>query len=88
MWTGAIMRRILVGTRGGVAIINWPAVLLTGIVTGLVAGTAAAGTWYILTDQFHATVMPPAIALFVGWFAGESIRIRRTIPADKISPLE
>lgn len=82
------MRRILVGTRGGVSVINWPAVLFTGFIVGVVAGLAATVTWYLLTAEFHAVTIPFAIALSVGWLAGESIRISRSKPSDQLSPLE
>ena len=68
------MKRALVGTRGGKPAINWPIVLLTSLIVGVVSGLAAATTWFLLTREFHFSTILFAMALFVGLLVGESIR--------------
>jgi hypothetical protein len=81
------MKRTLVGIRGGKIAINWPAVLLTGLVVGIVSGSAAAITWFMLTGEFRFSTIFFAVALFIGLLAGESIRKIRSALPEQLSPL-
>src|SRR4051812_42298748 len=47
-----IPKRALVGRRNGKRVINWPAVLLLGVIVGVVSGAAGGATWFLLTKKF------------------------------------
>lgn len=69
-----IPQRVLVSTRNGKRVINWPVVLLLGLIVGLVTGACAAGTWFLLTREFSASAVVLPVFLAVGWFWGTAIR--------------
>ncbi len=46
------MTRDLVGIRHGKRVLNWPAIVLLGVVVGIVSGAAATVAWVALTSEF------------------------------------
>lgn len=82
------MKRILVGTRNGKPVINWPAVLVVALVVGIVVGAAWIATWYFLTQELRLPAMLFSVALSVGYFVGEAIRTRYTKPVERLTPLD
>jgi len=82
------MRKVLVGIRKGKPVINWPAVLLVGLIGGMVAGAACAAAWFLLTREFSLPALVFPVALFVGYFVGEAIRTRFWVPPEQLTSLE
>lgn len=80
--------RILVGTRGGKPVINWPTVLGVGLLVGLVAGAAGSGTWFLLTGEFSLSALILAVPLALGYFIGDAIRTRLWTPVEQLTPLD
>ncbi|MFO0965121.1 MAG: hypothetical protein U0793_05990 [Gemmataceae bacterium] len=81
-------KRILVGTRNGKAVINWPTVLVIGLLVGLVVGAAGTATWFLLTGEFSLSALLFPIPLGLGYFVGEAIRTRLSTPASRLTPLD
>src|SRR5205809_7934503 len=69
-----IPKRVLVGTRRGKRVINWPVVFLLGLIVGVVSGASGAGTWFLLTKEFSLFAVVFPVFLAVGWLWGTAIR--------------
>jgi hypothetical protein len=82
------MTRVLVGVRGGRRVINWRAVLLVGLVVGLVGGGAGAAMWFLLTKEFRVSTVLFAFALSVGWVAGTAVRDYFRLPPEQLTVLK
>jgi hypothetical protein len=55
---------------------------------GAVAGTAAAGTWFLLTQEFSLPTLIFAVPLSLGYFIGEAVRTRYSVPAEQLTALD
>ena len=73
-------KRVLVGRRDGKRAINWPIVLLFGVVVGVVAGASGGATWFVLTKKFNMFAVLIPVALFLGWFCGIALRRGWSVP--------
>jgi hypothetical protein len=82
------MKRILVGTRNGKPVINWPAVLVVAVVVGIAVGGACTATWFLLTGEFSLPALIFPMPLSVGYFVGHAIRTRLCVPAEQLTPLD
>ena len=83
-----IPKRVLVGSLNGQRVINWPVVLLMGVVVGVVTGASAAGMWFVLTREFHLSSVLLAVPLFVGVFLGTAIRRGFAVPVEQLPVLD
>jgi hypothetical protein len=68
------MRSELAVYRSGRYVSNWPAVLVIGLIVGLVAGVGYATTRLLLGGGFSFISILFAVALSIGVFAALSIR--------------
>lgn len=82
------MKRMLVGTRQGKPVINWPAGLFIALVVGTVAGSSGAGMWFLLTQEFSWSALVLPLPLALGYFAGLAIRERCRVPAHQLAALD
>jgi hypothetical protein len=82
------MRRVLVGKRNGKRVINWPSVLLVGLIVGLVSGASGAVTWFVLTGEFDLFAVVLPLFLFVGFFLGYAIRTGMSTPVEQLTDLD
>ncbi len=80
------MARVLVGTRKGKRVINWPVVLWLGLLVGVVSGAAAA--WFLLTGEFDLFAVGFAVFLCIGWFLGLAIRSGFSTPPERLRKLD
>lgn len=83
-----IRNRVVVGTRNGKRVINWPVVLCLGQIVGLVSGVSAAGTWYVLTGEFSLMSVIAPVFLATGWFWGTAIRSGYSVPVEQLTSLD
>ena len=83
-----IPKRVLVGTRNGKRVINWPVVFLLGLIVGVVSGTSGAGTWFLLTKEFSLSAVVFPVVLFVGGFSGTAIRRGFSVPIEQLPSLD
>ena len=83
-----IPKRVLVGTRRGKRVINWPVVLWLGLITGIVSGASGAGTWFLLTKGFSLFAVFFPVFLLVGWFWGTAIRNGFSVPIEQLPSLD
>jgi len=79
-----IPKRILVGTRNGKRVLNWPVVLLLGMIVGVVTGASGAGTWFLLTKEFSLSALVLPVFLFLGLFWGTAIRRGFSVPIEQL----
>jgi hypothetical protein len=82
------MRRVLVGKCGGKRVINWPGVLLAGLIVGLVSGASGGATWFLLTGEFDPFAIVLPVFLFVGFFLGNAIRTGMSTPLEQLTNLD
>jgi hypothetical protein len=82
------MKRALVGTHLGKRVINWPTVLLLGLVVGLVSGGSAIAFWSLLTGEVTVMEVFLPVALCLGFFIGHAIRDAYDVPADRLPTLD
>jgi len=73
-----IPKRILVGTRNGKRVLNWPVVLLLGMIVGVVTG------WFLLTKEFSLSALVLPVFLFLGLFWGTAIRRGFSVPIEQL----
>ena len=83
-----IPKRVLVGTRNGKRVINWPVVFLLGLIVGVVSGASGAGTWFLLTKEFSLFAVVLPVVLFVSWFSGTAIRRGFSVPIEQLPSLD
>jgi hypothetical protein len=83
-----IPKRVLVGRRDGKRVINWPVVLLLGLMVGFVSGGAGAATWFLLTKQFSLFAVVFPLFLSIGWFWGVAIRSGFSVPIEQLPSLD
>lgn len=81
-------KRILVGTRDGKPVINWPTVLVIGLIVGLVVGACGTATWYLMTGEFSLPALIFPVPLALGYFVGEALRTRFWVPANRLTSLD
>ena len=83
-----IPKKVLVGSRNGKRVINWPVVLMLGLVVGVVTGASAAGMWFLLTKQFSLSSILLAVPLVVGVFLGTAIRRGFSLQLEQLPVLD
>lgn len=83
-----IPKRVLVGKRDGKRVINWPVILMLGLVVGFVSGGTGAATWYFLTNEFSLFVVVLPVFLAIGWFSGTAIRSGFSVPIEQLPSLD
>ena len=83
-----IPKRVLVGTRRGRRVVNWPVVLLLGVIVGVVSGASGAVTWFLLTREFSLFAVVFPVFLAVGWFWGTAIRKGFSVPIEQLPDLD
>ena len=83
-----IPKRVLVGSRNGKRVINWPVVLLLGLIVGVVSGASGAGTWFLLTKEFSLFAVAFPVLLLVGWFLCDAIRHGFSVPIEQLPSLD
>lgn len=82
------MQRVLVGKRDGKPVINWPVVVVIGLIVGIVAGAACTAAWFLLTGEFSWPALIFPVPLALGYFVGEAIRTRYCVPVERLTSLE
>jgi hypothetical protein len=82
------MKKELVGIRRGKRAINWPALLLLGLLVGLVSGCSAAATWFLLTKEFSLIAALLPVLFCVGLFLGIGSRKAFPVPPQQFPILD
>ena len=83
-----IPKRVLVGRRNGKRVVNWPVVLLLGVIVGVVGGASGGATWFLLTKKFSMFAVFLPVVLFVGCFLGNALRSGSSVPIDQLPSLD
>jgi hypothetical protein len=82
-----IPKRVLVGTRNGKRVVNWPAVVLLGLIVASVSGASGVGTWFLLTQQFSLSALVLPVFLCALGFLG-AIRRSFSVPIEQLPSLD
>ena len=82
------MTRVLVGKRNGKRIINWPGVLLVGLIVATVSGLSGGFTWFLLTGEFSPAAVAVPTILFVWTMLGMGIRSGFAAPLEQLTDLK
>ena len=82
------MNRELLGLRLGKRVVNWPAVLVLGVLAALVSGCSAAAMWFLLTGGFNLAATIAPVFVCVALYLGTEIRKSLLVPSHQLPPLD